>query len=87
VNVGEKTEGPSEPSGESECRPATGGSREGDFRLSQIGQLFLFAIAAWTATYSRLLLGPLQETMRRSLLNAVVFALGARHFPVGPPHD
>jgi MFS family permease len=68
VNVGGKTERPSEAPGESGSRPpATGGSREGAFRFSQIGQLFLFAIAAWTATYSRLLLGPLQETMRHAL--------------------
>jgi NAD(P)-dependent dehydrogenase (short-subunit alcohol dehydrogenase family) len=35
--------------------------------ISQIGQLLLFAAAAWTATYSRLILGPLQEAMRQSL--------------------
>jgi MFS family permease len=44
-----------------------GTREEGTFQLAQIGQLLLFATAAWTATYSRLVLGPLQETMRQSL--------------------
>jgi MFS family permease len=41
--------------------------QEGSFQPAQIGQLLLLAAAAWTATYSRLVLGPLQETMRQSL--------------------
>src|SRR5579862_8335112 len=41
--------------------------REGSFRMTEIGQLLLLAIAAWTATYSRLILGPLQEAMRQSM--------------------
>jgi predicted MFS family arabinose efflux permease len=47
--------------------PATGRASEGTFQLAQIGQLLLFAIAAWTATYSRLIVGPLQEAMRQSM--------------------
>jgi MFS family permease len=35
--------------------------------MAEIGQLLLFATAAWTATYSRLILGPLQEAMRESM--------------------
>jgi MFS family permease len=35
--------------------------------MTEIGQLLLLAIAAWTATYSRLILGPLQEAMRQSM--------------------
>lgn len=48
-------------------RYATSVTRAGAFQLTQIGQLLLFAVAAWTATYARFAMGPLQEAMRQSM--------------------